>query len=98
MTYQLSEIAIRNLPMHFGSAMTHELVLAEVRLVTPGNGTQVGLDPCMSPHVVISVTDHRKPFRAEFARVWFLVSMNSSYMGLKILVVKINLPLNGSFH
>jgi len=47
--------------------MGHQLVLTEVGVVAAGHGALVGLYPYMSPHVVISVTDHRKPFRAECA-------------------------------
>ena len=68
--------------MFLGSAMGHQLVPPEVGVAAAGYGTLVGLDPCMSPHVVISVADHRKSFGAEFARVRFLKSMHSSDMSL----------------
>ena len=75
-------MASRNVLMLPGPAMDHQLVLAEVRLVAARYGALVGLYPCMSPHVVISVTDHRKSFRAKCARVWFFVGMHTADMYL----------------
>ena len=65
--HKVSKQSSRNEAMFLGSAMGHQLVLTEVGVVAAGNGALVGLYPCMSPHVVISVTDHRKSFRAKVA-------------------------------
>ena len=62
-----TEMASRYVTVFSGPAMVHQLVLAEVGVVAAGYGALVGLYPCVSPHVVISVTDHRKSFRAKFA-------------------------------
>ena len=50
-----------------GSSMGHQLVLTEVGVVAAGYGALVGLYPCVSPHVVISVTDHAELHGAESA-------------------------------
>ena len=68
--------------MLFGSAMVIQLVLSEVGVVAAGYGAVVGLLPCMSPHVVISISYDSKLFRAECARVRFLMSMHSSDVNL----------------
>ena len=64
---QKIKLSSRNVGMLFGSTMVRQLVLSEVGVVAAGYGAVVGLIPCMSPHVVISVADHRKSFGAEFA-------------------------------
>ena len=61
---QETKLTSRNVAMFFGPAMAHQLVLAEVGEVAAGYGALVGLDPCVSPHVVISVTDHAELHRA----------------------------------
>ena len=57
-------MASRNVAVFYGPAMAHQLVLAEVGEVAAGYGALVGLYPCVSPHVVISVTDHAELHRA----------------------------------
>ena len=49
--------------------MVDHLVLSEVGVMAAGHGTLIRLVPCMSPHMVISVTDHRKLFQAHRAAV-----------------------------
>ena len=49
--------------------MVGHLVLSEVGVLAAGHGTLVRLVPCMSPHMVISVTDHRKLFKAYRATI-----------------------------
>ena len=70
-------MASRNVAVFLRPAMAHQLVLAEVGEVAAGYGALVGLDPCVSPHVVIPVTDHAELHRAECARIRLLVSMHS---------------------
>ena len=60
-------MASRNVAVFSGPPMVHQLVLAEVGVVAAGYGALVGLDPCVSPHVVISVTDHAELHGAESA-------------------------------
>ena len=62
-------MASRYVTVFSGPAMAHQLVLAEVGVVAAGYGALVGLYPCVSPHVVISVTDHRKLFQAHRATI-----------------------------
>jgi hypothetical protein len=79
---QETKLTRRDVTMFSGPAMAHQLVLAEVGMVAAGHGTLVGLYPCVSPHVVISVTDHGEPHGAKSGLVWFLVGMHSSDMNL----------------
>lgn len=74
--------------MFSGPAMAHQLVLAEVGIIAARHGTLVGLNSCVSPHVVISVTDHRKSFRAECAWIRPLLSVNSSDVNLNKIIIE----------
>ena len=79
-------------------AMANELVLAEVRVVAAGYGALVGLSTCVSPHVVISVTDRRKLLAANFTWVRLFVSMHSGVDLYDAKENEENLPSNLPFH
>ena len=80
--HKKSKLFSRNEAMLQGSSMGHQLVLTEVGVIAAGHGALVGLYPCMPPHVIISVTDHRESFGAKLAWVRFLMSVHSSDMSL----------------
>ena len=55
--------------------MVNHLVLSEIGLLAAGHGTLIRLVPCMSPHMVISVSDHRKLFLAYRAAIRLVFSV-----------------------
>ena len=57
--------------------MIVKLVLSEVGLLAARHRALVRFHFCVSPHVVISVTDHRKSHVAHLAAVRFMSRMGS---------------------
>ena len=71
--------------MFVGATMVNHLVLSEIGLLAAGHRTFIRLVPCMSPHMVISVSNHRKLFLAYRTTIWFLFSV-LAIVNLRILM------------